>query len=473
MTTSDETPRWVRLIDGVAALVAAALVWKIVSADTRAGIFTLIPHVHTSVLFYVLAGLVVVRHIIFPRPTTFARVRDGWRSLTAGPHWGPAIRAFIATRLGVFLVAFFSIATLSMPNPGVVLTSDPLTNLPMRFDAGWYGGIAINGYDPDVNFKRHRNIAFFPAMPLLMRAVGPVFGSTQTGVPEERRMARALWTGVFLSLCAFLLALCYVVRLAADVVGEEHAASAALLLAAYPFACFFNAPYTESLFLLGTVAAAYHFRREQWWAAGAWGFLTGLTRPNGFLLSVPLGLLALAPLVPWGRKKLTGTTVVIRPLVAASMPVGGMLAFSAYLFSLTGIWFAWARSHEAWGRSFTGLEPISRGISWVLEEGIVDAAMASPFNFLNTVAAVFALLMLWPVARRVGLAWALYMIMILVPPILAGGALSLGRVTSTLFPMFLALAAVVPSRTVPSVAAAFAVGQGLCTALFFTWRELY
>ena len=92
---------------------------------------------------------------------------------------------------------------------------------------------------------------------------------------------------------------------------------------------------------------------------------------------------------------------------------------------------------------------------------------------LNTLAAGFALLMIWPVARRVGVAWAVYIVVILVPPMFAGGALSLGRMTSTLFPIFLALAAMLPSRALPSWAVAFALLQGLCAALFFTWRELF
>jgi hypothetical protein len=49
----------------------------------------------------------------------------------------------------------------------------------------------------------------------------------------------------------------------------------------------------------------------------------------------------------------------------------------------------------------------------------------------------------------------------------------MGRLTSTLFPLFLALAAILPSRAVPSWAAAFGVLQGLGAALFFTWRELF
>jgi hypothetical protein len=49
----------------------------------------------------------------------------------------------------------------------------------------------------------------------------------------------------------------------------------------------------------------------------------------------------------------------------------------------------------------------------------------------------------------------------------------MGRLTSTLFPLFLALSAIISSRAVPAWAAAFAVLQGLCVALFFTWRQLY
>ena len=74
-------------------------------------------------------------------------------------------------------------------------------------------------------------------------------------------MLRALWAGVVISLAAFLWALVYLVRLGRELVGAERAADAALLLAAYPFALFFSAPYTESLFLLAAVGAFFHFRR--------------------------------------------------------------------------------------------------------------------------------------------------------------------------------------------------------------------
>jgi hypothetical protein len=49
----------------------------------------------------------------------------------------------------------------------------------------------------------------------------------------------------------------------------------------------------------------------------------------------------------------------------------------------------------------------------------------------------------------------------------------MGRMTATLFPVFIALAAALPRQAVPGWAAAFGVLQGLVAALFFTWRELF
>ena len=70
-------------------------------------------------------------------------------------------------------------------------------------------------------------------------------------------------------------------------------------------------------------------------------------------------------------------------------------------------------------------------------------------------------------------AWGVFVLINLLPPLLAGGLLSTGRLTATLFPLFLALAAVVPPRAVPGWAALFGIGQGFCAALFFSWRALF
>ena len=217
-----------------------------------------------------------------------------WRErLDRRPDVAAAFRAFAATRPAVFLVAHFAVVTFGLaPTASRILSPDPFGNLPVRFDAGWYGSIAIDGYQWDGRFTKQANIAFFPALPALMQPVGQMIGSRAPGVTREGAMLRMLWAGVFISLAAFFVALIYLSRLSRLLAGAGAAAGAPLLLAAYPFAAFFNAPYTEGLFLLGSVGAFYHFHREQWVAASLFGLLVGLSRPNGCLVSVPLAILA-------------------------------------------------------------------------------------------------------------------------------------------------------------------------------------
>jgi hypothetical protein len=286
-----------------------------------------------------------------------------------------------------------------------------------------------------------------------------------------------LWAGVIVSLAAFLWALYYVARLGHLLAGERARTVAPLLLATYPFAVFFGAPYTESLFLLGCVGAFYHFHRGQWLPASLFGLLVGLSRPNGCLVSVPLAVLAFEPLVRAVRSQGTASLAAsLRPLVVrlvvAAMPGVAMLLFTAYLYRLTGVWLAWARMHGAWGRKW-GTGPLAQGWEWLTTEGLMPVFQGVPYDTLNTLAVVFAVALLWPVFRRLGLAYALFVVVNLVPPIFAGGALSMGRVTSTLFPSFIALAATLPARSVPGWAAAFALLQGFVAAIFFTWRELF
>ena len=149
-----------------------------------------------------------------------------------------------------------------------------------------------------------------------------------------------------------------------------------------------------------------------------------------------------------------------------------MLVFTAYLRNLTGVWFAWARIQGAWGREW-GTRPIAQGWEWLTTEGLMPVSQGVPFDVLNTLAVLFVIVLLVPVFRRLGAAYGLFVLLNLVPPIFAGGALSMGRISSTLFPVFIALAARLPAQSVPGWVAAFAMLQGLVATLFFTWRELF
>ena len=165
--------------------------------------------------------------------------------------------------------------------------------------------------------------------------------------------------------------------------------------------------------------------------------------------------------------------MLFRSLVAASAPGLGMLIYSTYVHHLTGAWFGWARLHEAWGRSYEGLAPVARAYGWITDEGLLHVVEGVPYDTLNSLGLIFALVMLWPVIRRLGVAYAAFVLVNVIPPMLAGGVLSMGRITATLFPLCFALAASISHRAVTPLITAFAIGQGLAAALFFTWRPLF
>jgi hypothetical protein len=430
-------------------------------------------------ILFVAAALVAIRHAAHPGDPLHRRLA---RLVRSGEDSPPSIaREALISRAAALATGYFAVVTIGLylPAVGFTVSPDPLLDLPARFDAGWYATIALDGYSFQGRFDRQQNLAFFPAFPMIERVVAYPFGAFAPALPKERRIARLLWGGVVISVAAFAWAAVYFWRLAREMIGAERAWAAVALLAAYPFAVFFSAAYSESLFLLGVVAAFYHFRRDEFAASAGWGLLVGLTRPNGFLLSLVLTAVIVEKWrarqhpAPGERPAPTRHPALSTQLLAASAPGVGMLLYGAYLKHLTGWWFGWVRLQETWGRSYSGLAPLERAYGWLTDEGVLSVVRNIPYDTLNSLAVIFALLMLWPVLRRTGLACAVFVVVNLIPPLLAGGVLSMGRVTATIFPLFLALAAIVPPRLVLPLVTAFAMGQGLAAVLFFTWRPLF
>jgi hypothetical protein len=465
--------RLVRAADAAAVTLAVLglFVFLFGGFVLRLGPVPLRVHGSARVLFLAFA-LAAIRHAAHPADPLHRRLARAFRSgSTDSP--GAIARAATASRVAVLIAGYFAVVTVG-PDPAMVglrLSSDTIVDLPSRFDAGWYGGIALDGYSFQGRFDRQQNVAFFPAFPLLMRAAGYPLGAFAPGETRERRMARLLWAGVYISIIAFGWAAVYLWRLARETIGDARSAAAVALLAAYPFSVYFSTAYTESLYLLGAVAAVYHFRRAEYARAAAWGLLVGLTRPNGCFLSVVLAVLA----VPQLRSSISkfSNSQISKLVFSASAPGIGMLLYSAYVKHLTGAWFGWARLHETWGRSYQGLAPVARAYGWITDEGLLHVVQGVPFDTLNALGLIFAIVMLWPVLRRLGAAYAIFILVNIVPPLLAGGVLSMGRLTATLFPVFLALAAVLPERAITPLVTAFAIGQGLAATLFFTWRPLF
>jgi hypothetical protein len=242
---------------------------------------------------------------------------------------------------------------------------------------------------------------------------------------------------------------------------------------------FFSAVYTESLFLLTLVAAVYHFRRDELWRSAIWGFVCGLTRPPGCLLSVALGLMAVAPMWDAARWRPIvpppqGWPNIGARLLAASAPGLGMLAFSAFIYQLTGNAFQWTMQNAAWGRVYRGLgSVVTDRIEAIADHGFYVYLTTQTIDLFYVIAVLLCLAAVWPVYRRFGLPYAVLIILNLLPPMSAGGMLSMGRVTSVLFPVFLWLGAAIPARHRTAWIACFALLQGFAAVMFYTWRPLF
>jgi hypothetical protein len=366
------------------------------------------------------------------RPASFA---DAWRAVLV---------PFAVTRAGVLLVGLAAaIAIGYTPEAGEPSTwrvaADPVGNLLARWDTFWYLDIAARGYHWNGNPLEQQNPVFFPLYPLLLRA-----GTVVTG-------GHPLLAGLCISLAAFLLALCYFWRWTADRLGPDTASAGVWLLCAFPSAIYFSAVYTESLYLLVAVAACYYAERRLPARAAIAGLLAGLVRPNGLLLSIPLAWLAFA-----SRRERGHWAARLGAVIA---PVIGALCFSAYLAWRVGDATAWIANQAAWPHNM-GAPP-------------ADASAGINFWWLpNALPLALVALALVPMTALMGTAYGLLVIGNMAPPLLRHGLMSAGRFSSVLFPVFAWLAASVQGHTRTRLIVAFAIGQAILAALFFTWHPI-
>jgi hypothetical protein len=418
----------------------------------------------TRPLLLALAGL-AVRHWLQPKPTTFSRMATAARLTANASGVRQVLPIVLSTRTFVLVAGLLAVSLIGFraeAGPPWRMYENELLNLPARWDTGWYLGIAAEGYRwLPYRAEVQQNIAFFPAYPMLMRYTALFLGR------------ELMWSGVLISWVSFFASLVYLYRFTRERFDDDRARAATTLLACYPFALFFSTAYTEALFLLTVIGACYHFERGELWRAGAWGMMAGLTRPNGCLLSVVLACIALRPLWPLSSFATMHWGQLTRRVAAASLPGVGMLLYSAYIYSLTGDPFRWAAQNAAWGRVYRGIDSFVTDQAGLVNEALYTLGVSRAGDALQLIAVVFVLISVWPVFRRIGLPYALMILINVVPPLLLGGLLSMGRVTSVLFPAFIWLALAIPARHLTAWAVMLAMVQAICAAAFFTWRPIF
>jgi hypothetical protein len=295
------------------------------------------------------------------------------------------------------------------------------------WDTQWYIDIAQRGYA----WKKAVGTspaAFFPLYPLLIRL----------GVIVTHRSY--LLVALAISNLAFLAALAVLWRLTDWELNRRVAQRTILYIATFPTALFFFAGYTESLFLLLTVASFYYLRRRSWLLAGLLGALASATRVTGILLIVPFAYeYGCAYNFSWRRMLSPG-------LAGLALVPAGLLAFMLYLGRTVNDPLAFSHYQAAWQKIFTlrlwaGFLESFRQLLLVQPA----ASFYQAHNLIEIVLGGLFLLATIPIARQFPLSYTLYLVafwlMALSSPAMAGGypvpLISLSRYILSLFPVFM------------------------------------
>ena len=189
---------------------------------------------------------------------------------------------FVFSRLTILLVSYICVVLLPQSGQILPVNCTSTSHLNPCFLA-WYHWDAIAYVS--VAYKDYSftpEVAFSPLWPLLIHFGGLLLGGH---IPVSDYVA-----GLLLANICFYFALVLLYCLLCEDFEASLAKKALFYLAFYPYALFFFLGYTESLFLLLSVAIFLLLRRGKtldWWFAGGIGFLAALTRSTGVLLSIP------------------------------------------------------------------------------------------------------------------------------------------------------------------------------------------
>ncbi len=292
-----------------------------------------------------------------------------------------------------------------------------------RWDSGWY---LMNAMQP---FTSETAAAFAPLFSLITAVVAPLVSYNY------------VLAGLIVSNTACAAAMVLLYRLVEeDFGGGDLPLRTIALLAAFPTAFFLTAVYAESLFLVFTLGSLFAAVRRRWLWAGLAAGLATLARPQGLILVVPLGWLALQS-VYVREATHSGRRVWVRPnlrtLIAVAAPAIAWAGFFAAA-ALRGIPSP-SQAASAWNSSF---QPPWIPVITFFQH--LTAGQISLLEMEGAAAVLFASAAAVIVARRFKPVYAIYVwaTLFLYLSLYFEGQpfLGMARYVIVLFPCFVALA---------------------------------
>lgn len=245
--------------------------------------------------------------------------------------WWASLRMAVGARVLFLAVAVGAAWLLARDDAGPLDTG--VLEMWRRWDARHFLTIAEHGYtgpgsDPHA-------AAFFPAFPLAVRAIMLLGVSPLVG-------------GLIVAGAASVVAGYFLYRLAESELGRDAARRALLYMTFFPTGVFLIAPYSESLFLAGAIAAFYYARRGDWHLVALPAAVAMGARAAGVFLLIGL-------LFELLRQRDLSMVRVANAALALTVGLLPLLAYAAFLSQAMGDPFEFiTHQREGWGRTFVG-----------------------------------------------------------------------------------------------------------------------
>lgn len=298
-----------------------------------------------------------------------------------------------------------------------------------NYDGSHYLTIVRDGYLVGMYY-------YFPLYPIIIS-----FASALTRIGGEFGL---LSSGLIVSSISHLLSMMVIFKYASEFMGKNKAKHVVLLMLVFPFSFFFNAVYTESLFLLLAASALYFTGKKKWLYASIFCALATATRLAGLALVASL----LVQYLLHYKRDIRG--LFLNSFKIAISPLG----LFSYMFFLNERFsdplIFWTNIENFGQQRSDGLVLLPQVFFRYIFR-IIPAAVSYPpalvvyvWELLVALALLFAII--YMIKKKYPAYLTVFTLISYLLPTFSGSFSSLPRYALTILPLFFVLAAIVSER---------------------------
>lgn len=383
----------------------------------------------------------------------------------AGERFTRAMGAKSVAWAAALLAVFYGASVIYCAAAKKGLSWQALYGVWRHWDAPHYLELAEKGYAAaGVDNGKHLFLVFFPLYPWLVRLLHGIIPSWEL-------------CGHLISSVCFIAGSRVFARLVTEEFGWPTARLSLLLLSAWPYAFFFGAVYTESLFFLLSVSAFYFIRKHRWLAAGLTGALAALARMQGLLLV----LAGLAEYAVWARplrqiraRDWRGLRRGVLRALPLALTLAGTGIYLYLNYAVEGDPFRFmVYDKEHWSQGFT---PMPLCLKTIL---VRIGAARTEVVFATWIPDLVVFLACLPptvwAARHMPVPWAVYLVLSMTLNYSISWPLSCGRYMACAFPLFVTAAAALRRRPglAQAVTALSALSLGTMFLVYLSGGHVY